>query len=58
MRTLQIVLFVIGLTAFLAAIFFIGADMGQTLWRTGVAALLADIVCLMLWPSPRRGDAA
>ncbi len=58
MRTLQIALLVIGLVAFVAAIFFIGAETGETLWRTGMAVLLVDVVCLMLWPSPRRGGAA
>lgn len=53
MRSLQIILFVIGLLAFVSAIFFIGAETGETLWRTGVAALLVDVVCLMLWPSSR-----
>jgi hypothetical protein len=59
MKFLQAGLFLVGVAAFLAAIFFIGSDTGDTLWRAGVALLLIDIVCLKLWPAPvRRGDAA
>jgi hypothetical protein len=59
MRFLEVGLFLVGIAAFLAAIFFIGSDMGNTLWRAGVAFLLIDIVCLKLWPAPRRrSDAA
>jgi hypothetical protein len=50
MRYLQIILFVVGIAAFFAAVFFIGSDTGDTLWRVGVAALLVDVVCIMLWP--------
>jgi hypothetical protein len=51
MRALQVVTFCIGVLSFLAAIFFIGADMGNTLWRAGVALLLIDLVCVKLWPT-------
>ena len=54
MRTLQLVLFGLGVVSFLAALFFIGADEGDTLWRLGVAALLLDLVCIKLWPSSPR----
>ena len=52
MRYLQILVFVVGLAAFMAAIFFIGTGTGDTLWRAGVAVLLLDVVCIMLWPAP------
>jgi len=54
MRALQLVLFGLGVVSFLAALFFIGADEGDTLWRLGVAALLLDLVCIKLWPSSPR----
>jgi hypothetical protein len=53
MRTLQVVLFAFGVLAFLASAAFIGDDMGDTLWRTGVAAMLIDLVCIKLW-SPHK----
>jgi hypothetical protein len=53
MRYFQVSLFILGLAAFVAAIFFIGSDTGNTLWRTGVALLLLDIVCIMLWQKPK-----
>ena len=52
MRYLQMLVFVVGLAAFMAAIFFVGTGTGDTLWRVGVAALLLDLVCIMLWPAP------
>ena len=51
MRTLQFVLFGIGVVAFLTAIFFIGSENGDTLWRLGIAVLLLDMVCIKLWPA-------
>jgi len=53
MRTFQIVIFVFGVIAFLAAALFIGQVMGDTLWRVGVAAMLGDLVCMRLWPTAR-----
>ena len=53
MRRAQIGLFVLGLAAFLASAIFIGQGTGDTLWRTGVAAMLTDGVLMMLYPSPR-----
>lgn len=55
MRSLQIVLFIVGLAAFIAALAFIGEETGDTLWRAGVAVLLLDVVCMMLWPAGTRG---
>jgi len=54
MRQFQIVVFVLGTAALLAAACFIGKQMGDTLWRAGVATLLADFVCIQLWPCSRR----
>lgn len=54
MRRFQIVVLVVATAALLAAACFIGKDMGDTLWRAGIAALLFDVVCLQLWPSAKR----
>jgi len=54
MRQFQIVVFVLGTPVLLAAACFIGKEMGDTLWRAGVATLLFDIVCLRLWPPAKR----
>jgi len=51
MRSLQILLFFLGLIAFIAAIFFIGSADGDTLWRAGIAVILLDAVFIRLWPN-------
>ena len=51
MRKVQIGIFILGLVSFLAAVFFTGEDTGETLWKTGTAAMLIDIVFMKLWPS-------
>ena len=51
MRKAQVGVFIIGLASFLAALFFIGQDLGDTLWRAGVAAILVDLAVIKLWPS-------
>jgi hypothetical protein len=38
-----------------AALFFIGNEMGDTLWRAGIAILLLDLACMQLWPAGSRG---
>lgn len=53
MRILQMVVFILGVAAFVAAAFFVGQGMGDTLWRVGVAAMLIDLVCAKLWPKVR-----
>jgi hypothetical protein len=53
MRTLQIGIFVLGVISFLAASISIGQQMGDTLWRAGIAAMLTDLVLMRLWPLPR-----
>lgn len=63
MRAFQIILFVLGVVALLAALPFIGSVSGDALWRAGIAVFLMDIVCVMLWPrlpaggsGPTRAD--
>ncbi len=54
MRQAQVAMYVLACAAFVAALFFIGKDShwGVTLWRMGIAFLLIDIVCIMLWSCP------
>jgi len=54
MRKFQIVVFVLATVALLAAACFIGKEVGGELRRTGIAALLFDVVCIQLWPTPKR----
>jgi hypothetical protein len=58
MRTVQIGIFILGLVSFLAAAFFTGEDTGETLWKTGTAAMLIDMVFMKLWPSMKTLRAA
>jgi hypothetical protein len=51
MKSLQLLLFAAAVVSFVAALFFIGDDMGETLWRAGMAILFVDTVSLMLWPT-------
>jgi hypothetical protein len=53
MRQAQIGVFILGLVSFLAAAFFLGQLMGDSLWRIGVAAMITDIVFMKLWPLPK-----
>jgi hypothetical protein len=48
-------LFVIGLACYVAAVFFIGSDTGETLSDIGNGVLLVTIVLLLLRMSGRRG---
>jgi hypothetical protein len=54
MRQFQIIAFLLGVAAFLASACFIGAMMGDTLWKVGVAIMVSNIVCVLLWPPPRH----
>jgi hypothetical protein len=54
MRQFQMVVFGVGVAAFLGSALCIGSTMGDTLWRTGVAMMLCDIVCIQLWPPLKR----
>jgi hypothetical protein len=55
MRYLQIVLFVGAALSFIIALFFAGTVTGDILWRAGIAILLFDVVCIMLWPTKPKG---
>ncbi len=50
MRILQIVGFILGVASFLAALYFQGTATGETLWKTGMAVMISDIVLVLLWP--------
>lgn len=52
MRTLQLILFVLGVLSLAAALPFVGAVAGDALWRAGIAVLLLDVVCILLWARP------
>ncbi len=54
MRYFQIVSFLLGVVAFLASACFVGSMMGDTLWKVGVAIMIGDLTCILLWPSPKR----
>jgi len=54
MRLLQIILFLLAALLFIVALFFIGSDTGLDLWRAGIAILLIDVVCLLLWPDKSK----
>ena len=54
MRQFQIVMFILGAAALIASAFGIGKDFGETLYKTGIAFLLLDVVCLLFWPSAKR----
>ncbi len=54
MRKLQMILFVLGIVALIASAFGIGRDFGETLYNAGMAMLLADVVCIQLWPSEKH----
>ena len=53
MRTLQVGIFGLGVLAFLASLAIMGQPMGDTLWRTGIGAMLTDLVFARLWPFER-----
>ena len=54
MRLFQIIVFGLGAASLIAATGFIGNDTGDVLWRAGIAILLFDVVCLLLWPTAKR----
>lgn len=56
MRYLQIVLFIGAALSFLISLYFIKSALGDVLWRAGMATLLFDIVCIMLWPVNAKGN--
>lgn len=56
MRKFQITVFVLATAALLAAAGCIGKAAGEEFRKIGAAALLFDIVCLLLWPSAHPGS--
>jgi hypothetical protein len=54
MRIFQIVVFVLASVSFLAALCYTGTNTGESLWKGGMAGMIADIVLLLLWPTRRR----
>ncbi len=56
MRRFQIVAFLVGVAAFLSSACFTGKELGDTLWKVGVAFMVSNLVCLLLWPSPKRSQ--
>ena len=50
MRYFQIVLFLCAALSFILSVFFVGTVTGDVIWRAGIAFLLFDMVCIMLWP--------
>ena len=55
MRNFQIVLFSFAALSLIIALFFIGSATGLDLWYIGIATLLLDVVCIMLWPDKSEG---
>jgi hypothetical protein len=51
MRNLQAAIFIVGVASFLASALFAGQEMGDTLWRAGVAAMLTTLTLRALWPA-------
>jgi len=54
MRQAQIILFIVGAVSLIASAFGLGKDYGETLYNTGIAILLIDIVFIQLFPSAKR----
>jgi hypothetical protein len=54
MRWFQIALFILGTASMIGSAFGIGKSLGETLFNTGIALLLIDLVCTQLWPSAKR----
>lgn len=50
MRIFQIALLGLAVAALVVALFSFDTSTGETFWEAGVAVLLFDIVCIMLWP--------
>jgi hypothetical protein len=55
MRYLQVVLFFCAALSLIIALFFAGTVMGDIMWRVGIAILLLDVVCIMLWRNKPKG---
>jgi hypothetical protein len=53
MRYFQLIVFGVGVVAFLVSAGFTGSWVGDTLWKVGMATMLSNVVCLQLWPTKR-----
>jgi len=53
-RAIQIIIFLVGLVAFLASAAVAGSILGDIFWRAGVGAMLVDVVFIQLWPKRRE----
>ena len=53
MRKFQIAMLILGTACLIASAFGIGKDFGETLYKTGIAFLLIDVVCIQLWPTAK-----
>jgi len=51
MRWFQIALFALGTASMIGSALGIGKDIRETLFNTGIAFLLIDVMCILLWPS-------
>jgi hypothetical protein len=51
MRVFQILLFALAVASLVVAAVAAGTELGDILWRAGVAALLTDLVVMKLWPT-------
>ncbi len=54
MRLFQTIAFLVGVAEFLTSACFAGQTLGDTFWKVGVAIMFGDIICVLLWPSPKR----
>ena len=57
MRLFQIIAFFFGVAVFMASAGFTGTATGDTLWKVGVAIMIGNIVCILLWPSQKQSKA-
>jgi F0F1-type ATP synthase assembly protein I len=54
MRIFQIVVFVLASISFLIALYYAGRQTGDSFWKGGMAAMIGDIVLILLWPTGKR----
>ena len=54
MRQAQIALLILGTASLIASAFGLGKDYGETLYNTGIAILLIDIVFIQLFRSAKH----
>jgi hypothetical protein len=54
MRKFQIAVFVLATVLLITAACLIGKEAGDEFRKVGIAALLFDVVCILLWPTAKR----